>query len=100
MKQYLTVSVYIFEALIVCMRYNHYIAVYGLFPGEPNNYVSSSVAEDCGEMVSAWGYQWNDKRCSIESLYICKKTGILVDRAALQNLMPDIWGQLIKVSFA
>ena len=46
--------------------------------GEPNNFKSGTVPEDCGEMVPGWSYRWNDKRCNIEQLYICKKAGMPV----------------------
>ncbi|KAH3841527.1 hypothetical protein DPMN_114993 [Dreissena polymorpha] len=45
------------------------------YPGEPNNQVLGSRPEDCAEMVPSWIYQWNDKKCNIEQLYICKKQG-------------------------
>ncbi|XP_021363194.1 uncharacterized protein LOC110456661, partial [Mizuhopecten yessoensis] len=38
--------------------------------GEPNE---SGVGEDCVEIVSMWGYRWNDKRCDKRNAYICKK---------------------------
>lgn len=41
--------------------------------GEPNE---ALTGEDCMEMVTSWGYQWNDKRCDHEQQYICKKPGI------------------------
>ncbi|XP_062577533.1 uncharacterized protein LOC134239370 [Saccostrea cucullata] len=43
-------------------------------PGEPNE---ALTGEDCMEMVTSWGYQWNDKRCDHEQQYICKKPAII-----------------------
>lgn len=47
--------------------------------GEPNE---ALTGEDCMEMVTSWGYQWNDKRCDHEQQYICKKPGICLHLAS------------------
>ena len=49
------------------------------YPGEPNNFVKGAEPENCAEIVPAWNYQWNDRYCSKEQLYICKKNRELTD---------------------
>ncbi|XP_053398682.1 uncharacterized protein LOC128556876 isoform X2 [Mercenaria mercenaria] len=46
-------------------------------PGEPNNVMFGAQPEDCAEMVPAWNYQWNDKYCSKEQVFICKKNALM-----------------------
>ncbi|KAL4230751.1 hypothetical protein ACF0H5_011126 [Mactra antiquata] len=51
--------------------------------GEPNNYVVGATPEDCAEMVPSWNYQWNDKYCSKEQVFICKKNAQTVSTTTL-----------------
>lgn len=46
-------------------------------PGEPNNVIIGTQPEDCAEMVPSWNYQWNDKYCIKEQVFICKKTALM-----------------------
>ncbi|XP_060586405.1 uncharacterized protein LOC132742102, partial [Ruditapes philippinarum] len=45
-------------------------------PGEPNNVRFGVEPENCAEMVPSWNYQWNDKYCSKEEVFICKKNAL------------------------
>ena len=43
-----------------------------LFLGQPKG---ALTGDDCGEMVAAWNYEWNDQNCHTRNPWICKKIG-------------------------
>jgi hypothetical protein len=79
---YLFYMVRVYSNLLViisCLKmYNISFRYLNWHPGEPNNVRFGAEPENCAEMVPSWNYQWNDKYCSKEEVFICKKNGICI----------------------